>query len=30
LADVWPQRVNPEDLMRLAIQGIERWTQDGS
>ena len=30
LADVWPQRVNPEDLTRLAIQGIERWAKEGS
>jgi hypothetical protein len=24
LADVWPERVSPEDLMRVAGQGIER------
>jgi 2-amino-4-hydroxy-6-hydroxymethyldihydropteridine diphosphokinase len=30
LADVWPERVNPEDLMRVAGQGIERLPEDPS
>jgi 2-amino-4-hydroxy-6-hydroxymethyldihydropteridine diphosphokinase len=30
LADVWPQRVNPEDLTRVAMQGIERWPEDAA
>jgi 2-amino-4-hydroxy-6-hydroxymethyldihydropteridine diphosphokinase len=28
LADVWPERVNPEELMRVASQGIERMPED--
>ena len=28
LADVWPERVSPEDLMRVAGQGIERLPED--
>jgi 2-amino-4-hydroxy-6-hydroxymethyldihydropteridine diphosphokinase len=28
LADVWPERVSPEDLMRVAGQGIERVPED--
>jgi 2-amino-4-hydroxy-6-hydroxymethyldihydropteridine diphosphokinase len=30
LADVWPARVNPEDLLRVAGQGIERLPEDVS
>jgi 2-amino-4-hydroxy-6-hydroxymethyldihydropteridine diphosphokinase len=30
LADVWPERVNPEDWMRVAGQGIERLPEDPS
>jgi 2-amino-4-hydroxy-6-hydroxymethyldihydropteridine diphosphokinase len=30
LADVWPERVQPEDLMRVAGQGIERLSEDAS
>lgn len=30
LADVWPGRVNPDDLMRVAGQGIERLPEDPS
>jgi 2-amino-4-hydroxy-6-hydroxymethyldihydropteridine diphosphokinase len=30
LADVWPERVSPEDLMRVAGQGIERLPEDAS
>lgn len=30
LADVWPERVKPEDLTRVAGQGIERLAQDAS
>jgi 2-amino-4-hydroxy-6-hydroxymethyldihydropteridine diphosphokinase len=30
LADVWPERVSPEDLMRVAGQGIERLPEDPS
>lgn len=25
LADVWPQRVSPEDLLSVADQAVERW-----
>jgi 2-amino-4-hydroxy-6-hydroxymethyldihydropteridine diphosphokinase len=28
LADVWPERVNSEELMRVAGQGIERMPED--
>ena len=28
LADVWPERVSSEDLMRVAGQGIERVPED--
>jgi 2-amino-4-hydroxy-6-hydroxymethyldihydropteridine diphosphokinase len=28
LADVWPERVSPEDLMRVAGQGIESVPED--
>jgi 2-amino-4-hydroxy-6-hydroxymethyldihydropteridine diphosphokinase len=30
LADVWPERVSPEDLMRVAVQGIERVLEDAT
>jgi 2-amino-4-hydroxy-6-hydroxymethyldihydropteridine diphosphokinase len=30
LADVWPERVSPEDWMRVAGQGIERVPEDPS
>lgn len=30
LADVWPERVNPADLVRVAGQGIERMPEDVS
>ena len=30
LADVWPERVKPDDLMRVAGQGIERLSEDAS
>jgi hypothetical protein len=30
LADVWPERVKPDDLMRVAGQGIERLPEDAS
>ncbi len=28
LAEVWPQRVGPEDLARVADQAIERLSQE--
>ena len=30
LADVWPERVSPDDLMRVSGQGIERLPEDVS
>lgn len=30
LADVWPERVSPEDWVRVAGQGIERIPEDAS